>query len=81
VFEYAFAFLCSTNLSGYNRDLPAGRQPERVNEALVLIFQRLPVKFNFCRISPQLFGFRSLFWYFLSLWLQKGGMSVTSSIS
>jgi hypothetical protein len=49
--------------------------------SLVLIFQYLPVKFNFCRISPQCFGFRSLFWYFLSLWFQKGGMSVASSIS
>jgi hypothetical protein len=31
--EYANAFLCSTALSGDNRNLPEGRKPERVNEA------------------------------------------------
>jgi hypothetical protein len=32
--EYTYAFLCATILSGDNRNLPAGRKPERVNEAL-----------------------------------------------
>jgi len=32
--EHAYAFLCSTTLSGDKRNLPAGRKPERVNEAL-----------------------------------------------
>jgi hypothetical protein len=31
--EYAYAFLCSSTLFGDNRNLPAGRKPERVNEA------------------------------------------------
>jgi hypothetical protein len=31
--ENAHSFLCSTTLSGGNRNLPAGRKPERVNEA------------------------------------------------
>jgi len=31
--EYAYAFLYFTTLSGDSRDLPAGRKPERVNEA------------------------------------------------
>jgi hypothetical protein len=30
--EYAYVFLCSTTLSGDNRNLSAGRKPERVNE-------------------------------------------------
>jgi hypothetical protein len=30
--EYAYAFLCSTTLSNDNRNLPAGRKLERVNE-------------------------------------------------
>jgi hypothetical protein len=30
--EYAYAFLCSTALSGDNRKLPAGLKPGRVNE-------------------------------------------------
>ena len=33
--EYAYAFLYSTTLSGDKRNLPAGRKPERVNEALL----------------------------------------------
>jgi hypothetical protein len=32
--EYAYAFLCSTTLSGDKRNLPAERKPERVNLAL-----------------------------------------------
>jgi hypothetical protein len=32
--EYAYAFLSPTTLSGDNRNLPAGRKPERVKEAL-----------------------------------------------
>jgi hypothetical protein len=50
------------------------------NNSLVLLFQYLSVKFNFCRISSQPFGFRSLLWYFWSLWSQKGGISLTGSI-
>jgi hypothetical protein len=30
--EYAYAFLCSTTLTGDNRNLLAGRKPERVKE-------------------------------------------------
>jgi len=33
--EYAYAFLCSTTFSGDNRNLPAGRKRERVNETFV----------------------------------------------
>jgi len=33
--EYAYAFLCSTTLSGDKRNQPAGRKPEHVNEALL----------------------------------------------
>jgi hypothetical protein len=32
--EYACTFLCSTTLSGDNRNLPTGRKPKRVKEAL-----------------------------------------------
>ena len=35
---YAYAFLCSTSLSGDNRNLPAGRKPPRVNKALMSLF-------------------------------------------
>jgi hypothetical protein len=31
--EHAYAFLCSTTLSGDKRNLPAGQKPERMNEA------------------------------------------------
>jgi hypothetical protein len=31
--EYAYVVLCSIALYGDNRNLPAGRKPERVNEA------------------------------------------------
>jgi len=50
------------------------------NNSLVLLFQCLPVNFNFSRISSQPFGLRSLLWYFLSLWSQKGDISLTGSI-
>jgi hypothetical protein len=49
------------------------------SNALVLLFQYLPEQFNFSRISSQLFGLRSLLWYFLSLWSQNGRISLTSS--
>ena len=32
--EWAYAFLCSTAVSGDNRNLPAGRKPERVKRGL-----------------------------------------------
>jgi len=38
--EYAYAFLCSTTLSGDKRNLPAERKRERVNEALTLSFKK-----------------------------------------
>ena len=31
--EWAYAFLCSTTVFGDNQNIPAGRKPERVNEA------------------------------------------------
>jgi hypothetical protein len=37
VCEYAYAFLCSTTLSGDNRNLPAGRKPGRVNKFQIVL--------------------------------------------
>jgi len=48
--------------------------------SIVLLFQYLPVKFNFSRISFQRFGLRSLLRLFLCLWSPNGGISLTSSI-
>jgi len=45
-----------------------------------LLLEYLQVKLNFSPISPQNFDLRSLLWYFLSLWFEASGTSVTSSI-
>ena len=39
--DYAYAFLCSTTLSGEKRNLPAERKPEHVNEALLPIYANI----------------------------------------
>jgi len=49
-------------------------------DSIVLLFQYLPVKFNFSRISSQRFGLRSLLWPFLCLWSPNDGISLTSSV-
>jgi hypothetical protein len=46
----------------------------------VLLFQCLPVTFDFPPVSSKSFGCMSLLWYFLSLWSQRGGIFITSSI-
>jgi hypothetical protein len=43
--EYAYAFLCSTTLSGNKRNLSAGRKPGRVNEVPICALTR-PVSFR-----------------------------------
>ena len=44
---------------------------------LVLLFYFSTARFNFSRISSESFGLRSMLKYFLSLWSQKGDISLS----
>jgi len=48
--------------------------------SLMLLFQYSRVTLNFSPISSRSLGLRSLLWYFLSLWSQRGSTSLASSV-